>query len=366
MAKLFLISYLLPYVLEGLQRLWSLGCLWVYVGCQIVVLFLGCTVCHKCWLPFPSALTLQLETIRLMMKMHAFIRTNSARIVSIKEKSESEVDEKDLKEGEWRTLPPFQSYFYFLFAPTLIYRDQYPRTSYIRWKFVAGRLIEFFGIIFIYAYVFNYYMAPSFRNYGLEPMNYGLLIVKLFSLLLPLTIIFLCGFYLLLHTWLNLTGELLRFGDRMFYKGWWTASNYESYYREWNVVVHDWLFEYCYKDFYRYVFRRSKLISSLTVFTISAVFHEVAISFSLHMFFPVLYIFFGVIGVLMVFVSRYSPKTLGNFGLWFSLIFGNSIIMSLYTMEHYARINCPVEHKEWTDYLIPNIFRCPNLPNNLM
>ena len=81
------------------------------------------------------------------------------------------------------------------------------------------------------------------------------------------------GFFAILHSWLNAFAEMLRFADRLFYKvrsipycyhasaiqqsrdfivlmmqDWWNSSSFSSYYRTWNVVVHDWLYTYIYKD----------------------------------------------------------------------------------------------------------------------
>lgn len=30
---------------------------------------------------------------------------------------------------------------------------------------------------------------------------------------------------------------------------WWNSTSFTNYYRTWNVVVHDWLFYYGYRDF---------------------------------------------------------------------------------------------------------------------
>ena len=88
------------------------------------------------------------------------------------------------------------------------------------------------------------------------------------------------AFFALLHCWLNAFAEMLRFADRMFYKvcwigisvyslkpehgvlwmyfqrslvlmlqDWWNSTSFANYYRTWNVVVHDWLYYYVYRDF---------------------------------------------------------------------------------------------------------------------
>ena len=37
----------------------------------------------------------------------------------------------------------------------------------------------------------------------------------------------------------------------LFTQDWWNSSNFAGYYRTWNVVVHDWLYSYIYKDVYK-------------------------------------------------------------------------------------------------------------------
>jgi diacylglycerol O-acyltransferase 1 len=51
----------------------------------------------------------------------------------------------------------------------------------------------------------------------------------------------LCTFYCLFHLWLNILAEMLRFGDREFYKDWWNAPTLGDYWRMWNMPVHKWL-----------------------------------------------------------------------------------------------------------------------------
>ena len=58
------------------------------------------------------------------------------------------------------------------------------------------------------------------------------------------------GFFAVLHCWLNAWAEMLTFGDRLFYKDWWNSTSFSGYYRNWNIVVHDWLFSYIYQDMY--------------------------------------------------------------------------------------------------------------------
>ena len=53
--------------------------------------------------------------------------------------------------------------------------------------------------------------------------------------------VWLAGFYVFFHVWMNLLAEILRFGDRLFYKAWWNAVTFEAYWRLWNLPVHHWI-----------------------------------------------------------------------------------------------------------------------------
>ncbi len=71
--------------------------------------------------------------VRLLMKTYAFVRSNVPRVLNW-----SEIDEKpkliDIDENNnnceyvaTSACPSFSCYLYFLFVPTLVYRDSYPR-----------------------------------------------------------------------------------------------------------------------------------------------------------------------------------------------------------------------------------------------
>lgn len=353
------------YFSAALQSFWSHSCLITYISSQLLFGYVASVLCLKLDLTFITASVLLLESTRLLMKMHAFVRTNAGRVLAGKLKTDaitSDVDDVNNAQqlSQAILLPSFNSYLYFLFAPTLLYRDSYPRTTHIRWKFALARLMEVIAVAFLYSYIFERYIKVQYGNIGLEELSLRTFVIKLHSMVMPNNIIFLCGFYLVLHSWLNFTAELLRFGDRMFYRDWWTSSTYDAYFRNWNVVVHDWLYEYIYKESYNHLFKGSKLPASLMVFYTSALVHEHIIGFALRLFFPVLFCFFGGFAVLLVFLFRNASKRVGNFVVWFTLIFGNGLLFSLYSIEYYARQNCPRTYDSWTDYFVPTVWTCYN------
>lgn len=132
--------------------------------------------------------------------------------------------------------------------------------------------------------------------------------------------------------------------------------NYDRYYRTWNVVVHDWLHVYIYKDFYENVFPKYKNLSKFMVFLISAIFHEYILALAFGFFLPILFIEFLLLGVPLTFVKFKNP-IIGNTILWISLSSGNSVAFCAYAMEYYARANCSPNNAD-VSYFIPQLFYC--------
>lgn len=62
------------------------------------------------------------------------------------------------------------------------------------------------------------------------------LLIKILEFSVPSSVILIGVFFTLLHSTQNLVGELLGFGDRMFYSDWWTCTDLQQYYKKWNMV----------------------------------------------------------------------------------------------------------------------------------
>ena len=60
-------------------------------------------------------------------------------------------------------------------------------------------------------------------------------------------------YLMLLKKKMDCANNILAFHPNMlfFLQDWWNSSNFAGYYRTWNVVVHDWLYSYIYKDVYK-------------------------------------------------------------------------------------------------------------------
>ncbi|XP_021121011.1 sterol O-acyltransferase 1 isoform X1 [Heterocephalus glaber] len=299
-------------------------------------------------LPPASRFIIILEQIRLIMKAYSFVRENVPRVLhAAKEKSGTV------------PIPTVNQYLYFLFAPTLIYRDSYPRTPSIRWRYVAMQFAQVFGCLFYVYYIFERLCAPLFGNIKQEPFSARVLVLCVFNSILPGVLIFLLSFFAFLHCWLNAFAEMLRFGDRMFYKDWWNSTSYANYYRTWNVVVHDWLYYYAYKDFLWFFSKRFKAAAMLAVFTLSAVVHEYALAVCLSYFYPVLFVLFMFFGMAFNFIVNDSWKRpVWNIMMWASLFLGQGVLVCFYSQEWYARQHCPLKNPTFLDYVRPRSWTC--------
>ncbi|KAI8777428.1 sterol O-acyltransferase 1, partial [Biomphalaria glabrata] len=163
-------------------------------------------------------------------------------------------------------------------------------------------------------------------------------------------------FTLLLHAWLNAFAEMMRFGDRLFYNDWWNASSYSHYFKTWNIVVQDWIYFYLYRDFLRLT--KCKAGARLIVFFISAFFHEYAISVAVKCIYPCCFICFAGISYGFTFIHVKEHSRLWNLFVLSSLFVGNGILMGLYSIEFYARQNCPPTIGGLADLVIPRSWFC--------
>lgn len=156
--------------------------------------------------PVASSLALLLEQVRFLMKIHAYIRSNVPIIINFKPKTED------------FTFPNFNNYFYFLFAPTLVYRDEYPREKKRNWKNIITLTVEFVLTLFYLAFVMERFFLTPFQDWCLKERKWSDLFSQIMINMIPALLVKLCGFFMFLHIWLNLFAEILRFGDREFYK----------------------------------------------------------------------------------------------------------------------------------------------------
>jgi sterol O-acyltransferase len=160
-----------------------------------------------------SSVAVLMELVRFVMKAYAFIRTNVPRALKLGRKRKASEENSSSDDSSYDpTLPPsgspkvndkqplplFRQYAYFLFAPTLIYRDEYPRNRLIRWTFVGKCFLEVASIIFVMSFISERFMYPLFHAFGSQFFEIGAkeLMGWVFNSMLPGLLCFLIGFYL--------------------------------------------------------------------------------------------------------------------------------------------------------------------------
>ncbi|RXG69042.1 Sterol O-acyltransferase 1 [Armadillidium vulgare] len=172
-----------------------------------------------------SSIAVLSEQVRMIMKTWAFVWANLDRALHFK---------KLEKTSTSSPCPDFSHYIYFLFAPTLVYRDEYPRNATCNWRKVAKDFAQVIGCLFYAHFLFARFCGPVFRQFGMEEFSHTRLIKAGFSSCFPGFLLLLCGFFLILHSWMNAFAEMLRFADRLFYKDWWNSTSYPR--RTWNCI----------------------------------------------------------------------------------------------------------------------------------
>lgn len=226
--------------------------------------------------------------------------------------------------------------YYFTFAPTLCYELNFPRSKSVRMGFLLRRLFEMLLLTQLLVGLTQQWMVPVIQSSmkPLQEMDFSRMIERLLRLAVPNHLLWLIFFYWFFHSSMNFVAELLRFGDREFYRDWWNAETVTYFWQNWNIPVHKW----CLRHFYKPLLRTgvNKLVSQSAVFLASAFFHEYLVSVPLRMF--RLWAFMGMMAQLPLawFVGRYLKGNYGNAAVWLSLIIGQPIAVLMYVHDYYV------------------------------
>ncbi|XP_043506500.1 diacylglycerol O-acyltransferase 1 isoform X3 [Frieseomelitta varia] len=227
--------------------------------------------------------------------------------------------------------------YYYILAPTLCYELNFPRTQRIRKRFLIKRILEVVVGMQVVMSLFQQWMVPCVKN-SLVPfsnMDVAKASERLLKLAIPNHLVWLCFFYLTFHSLLNLIGELLHFADRNFYCDWWNADNIDTFWRTWNMPVHRWAVRHLYIPIIEMGY--GKTTASVTVFFISAFFHEYLVSVPLKTFKT--WAFLGMMGQIpLSLISRKVEKhwgtRWGNITVWASLIIGQPLCIMMYYHDY--------------------------------
>ena len=259
---------------------------------------------------------------------------------------------RDLDEGAHISYPSnvsLKNSYYFFLAPTLTYQIAFPRNRAVRFTKVAGIALRLVVAIAFLLFLIAQVISPNLdllvkdlETSGDRVFSANILGDYLLKLSIANTYAWLLVFYIYFHLYLNLFAELLRFGDRVFYKDWWNATNVSSYWRLWNQPVHYWLVRHVYFPCYRCGL--SKTAATFVVFLVSAILHEVLVSVPFHM--VRFHSFLGMLGQLpLVAVTKKIEKiwpgsSIGNVIFWIIFcVVGQPMAVLLYTIDYWNASN---------------------------
>jgi sterol O-acyltransferase len=263
---------------------------------------------------FYLAISLVIST----MKIHSFVRICAAQVV-----------------GNSQYTPSFKAYLYFMWVPTFIYCDEYPRNDKIRWKFLLRSALE--------SLIFNTILLMIVISVALDLREFrGKFVISMSDLLSKLFINLLYGIPFIttvyigtFHSTLNLNAEVFKFADRNFYFDWWNSGSCKEYIRKTNKIVQNFTNYLLYQDFKEFFDRRKA--KTLTFF-VSGVFHDLIIFITLEFFvwgFTASFTLYG-------FFTAYVWKGSGNINkylFWTILSALYSIYGTFLAVEFNARID---------------------------
>jgi len=315
----------------------------------------------------PLGLGFMCEQCRMSMKMHAYMREKvlwrhfAAKYACAPRSAWGIVPAADYL---WKELAKFR---YFHFAPTLVYRDAYPQTRRVRWSFIAGRLMEWCGIVY-YAFCIFREVLPQFEDDSQlgKPISLVSFVKSCFRSMAPAMGCMLFTHFLILHVVQNIGAEMSCFADRSFYNDWWNSRTFSVFYRHWNGVVHDFIHCYLYTDLVEFS-GWTKIGALLSSFIVSAVVHEYIISVALGFFLPILGLLFSGPGLLFILLTKGQTSRVWNVFMWIMLATGNAFLMVLYIREYFTRLKgvppvdplsgLPWADLGWSDFTVPRTFR---------
>lgn len=250
---------------------------------------------------------------------------------------DDEASRQVLKENGFPQCLRLSDILLFLAFPTLCFQLHYPRSPRIR-KRKLVRHVAALVLCAVFAYILlEQYITPLLLNarkhIKMEAGPSGKvlkvsvmsMLERLLKLSLPNLYLWLIMFYGLFHSWLNVLGEVTRFGDRRFYDDWWNAASFGEYWKKWNLPVHNWCLRHVYFPMLRR--RWSKTTSGFAVFLLSGILHELLVVVPLRMQRPTVLVTLAFLAQLPLVLLTSRPilekqhRTMGNGIFWLAFCF---------------------------------------------
>lgn len=354
-ASLVIFSNVFIQLTFGVEKLLSEGRIAERIGkyCHIInllcILIVPSTVILV-YHPPPWAAYFAVSWYTLIwLKLISYISVNGWNRLGLSNKVEkngvagkSDKNDVTTKSNEERVIYPNNltqmDLYYFMAAPTLCYELNFPRNTRIRKRFLLRRLAEFFFLLGIIIGAVQQWIIPTVNNsfQTLMDMDLARLLERLMKLAIPNHLIWLLSFYALFHSGLNIVAELLKFGDRTFYRDWWNAPNVAYFWQNWNIPVHRWCRRHLYLPMLKSGYSSKQ--AQVAVFLLSAFFHEFLVSVPLRLF--RCWAFLAMLGQipLHLFVKHFLGKypNYSNMVVWLSIIIGQPLAIFCYVHDYYV------------------------------
>uniref|UniRef100_A0A3P8XHT8 O-acyltransferase n=1 Tax=Esox lucius TaxID=8010 RepID=A0A3P8XHT8_ESOLU len=338
---LVIVSNVFVLVAFYTERRLSVGCFSEHFGLLVHSINLSVILCFpvavvlmvKSVTPVGGAVALGVYTI-LFLKLYSYKDVNKWCREMCYAKARS------LGVGSQVTYPgnlTCRDLYYFVFAPTLCYELNFPRSPKIRKSFLLRRLCEM--VSSARKSRFSQVEVVHVPTIASKDMDLSRMVEHLLRLAVPNHLLWLIFFYTFFHSAMNFVAELLQFGDREFYRDWWNSETVPYFWQNWNIPVHKW----CLRHFYKPMLKRgvSKWAGQSAVFLASAFFHEYLVSVPLKMLRP--WAFLGMMAQLPLawFVACFLRGNYGNAAVWISLIIGQPFAVLMYVHDYYV-----LQHRE--------------------
>lgn len=248
----------------------------------------------------------------------------------------------------------FSSFLYFLAAPTLVFKTQgYSRTDTISVTYVFQKLLEALLEATLIYTAFKQFILPVLTESPLalslapssspptplpRPQEGGRgghivgLFLDVLRLSIPSMLVWLACFDLYFNRVLQAQAELLMYKERRFNGPFWNSTSLSSFWRTWNIPVHEWAFEHVFKTMRTHSVPRE--VAVLFTFLLSALLHEVIFSVAFKTVRP--YFFLGMLlqVPLVLFTHSLKGTRRGNLIVWLSLYCGHPLLEILYLREY--------------------------------
>jgi hypothetical protein len=324
------------------------------------------------------------QQIRYGMKLISFVTENKRPNDSKCEKNYTEIQEdsnnnnnnndggkKVMTEGESiqdeSSGPSLNSLVYFMFAPTLIYQHSYPRSEGpIRWGYILKTFLMGIAPAPIGLIVCRKLIESS-EMIGLqETTPADLITLWYWSVAMAVMNVVAMGFFFF-HCYSNCWAEVLRFGDRQFYKNWWSAPNPLAWMSLWNMVVQSWIAEYIYKPLVKLC--KSRFLAINITFLLSGIGHDYVFTFIVGFFVPgcltlvPVIVLSGPIVFLIVKIAPLLPLPETNVTTFVCYMIAMSLAFFFPMLEFMSRVNCPPDpsYDSLTDFFVLRFPTCVKL-----